>query len=105
MTKLSAEQLERLKALAEQADPKRDMGKWYVVEQPWLPPGAEPYVVSGNPDPHVAKYVCDFVDVSIAGHEDEFSDDEWSARNWALAEYVASVSPEVILELIRGYTP
>jgi len=98
---IDAAKLERLRALAVKAtgDGKQS-GDWYVVEQPWLPPGAEPYIIAGSPDPHAGLYVCDFVENFTAGTEDTWTEDEWSSRNWAIAEFVAEADPATIIALI-----
>jgi hypothetical protein len=95
---LSATERAELKkiALAATGDGKQ-AGDWYTVGSPWLPHGAETYIVAGNPDPHAGLYVCDFVSVDIAGMEDRWTEDEWTSRNWALAEHIAAADPNTIL--------
>lgn len=90
--------LDELERLAEKATP----GPWHTVESPWLPANCETYIVAGNPDPHVGRIVCDFQDAAMAGVDGEIEDDEWSARNWANAEYLARTDPATVLALIRA---
>jgi hypothetical protein len=47
--------VKRLRELLKHGSPR----PWYVVEQPWVPPDAMPYVVSGDADPHAGEFVCD----------------------------------------------
>lgn len=78
----------------------KEPGDWHTVESPWLLGGAETYIVAGSPDPHVGVYVCDFADTAQAGVEDNYTDDEWHSRNWALAEFIAQADPDTVLALI-----
>jgi len=93
--------LAELERLARAATPGTVMGDWYVVEPAYLPRDTETYVIAGSPDPHVGEMVCDFPDASMAGVEDKYDDDEWTARNWALAEYIAAFCPTTAVALIE----
>ena len=33
---------------------------WYTLDPPWLPGGAETSILAESPDPHVARFICDF---------------------------------------------
>lgn len=89
--------LAAMKKAAQDAAPS---GRWYVVESPWLPAGCETYIIGGHHDPHVGRMVCDFQDAAMAGVENEWSDEEWTARNWANAAHIAESNPLAVLDLI-----
>lgn len=74
---------------------------WYTLDQPWLGRDMETMIMSGSPDPHVGVMVCDFSDAALAGVEDRYEDGDWSARNWAMAEYIAAADPNTVLSLIK----
>lgn len=57
-------------------------GPWYVVGEPWN--NGLPFVISGSPDPHFGKFVCDLDDV----HEREQDRDED-------AEFIAAARTDV----------
>jgi hypothetical protein len=44
--------------------------------------------------------VCDMPTVDAAGMDGDYSEDEWTARNWANAAYIAAAHPQAILDLI-----
>lgn len=91
--------IERLREKAETIPAEeRD---WYTLDQPWLGRNMETMILSGSPDPHAGMMVCDFQDASIAGVEDRYEDADWSARNWAMAEYIAAADPNTVLSLIK----
>lgn len=35
-------------------------GDWYTLDPPWLQGGAETSILAESPDPHVARFICDF---------------------------------------------
>ena len=71
--------LDALKALYERAT----KGVWYLLETPWLPRGSETTILAGSPDPHAAKFVCDF---------ENFGEDEDSEKNgWNDAELIVAL--------------
>ena len=91
--------IERLRAKIE-AIPPRDRD-WYAVTSPWLGKNEETWIISGSPDPHKGLAVCDFQDVSFAGVEDQFTDEEWTGHNWAMAEFIETADPNAILSLLK----
>lgn len=91
--------IERLREKAE-AIPAEERD-WYTLDQPWLGRDMETMILSGNPDPHVGVMVCDFQDAGLAGVEDRYEDEDWTARNWAMAEYIAAADPNTVLALIK----
>jgi hypothetical protein len=91
--------IERLRAKIE-AIPPRDRD-WYAVTSPWLGKDQETWIISGSPDPHKGLAVCDFQDVSFAGVEDQFTDEEWTGHNWAMAEFIETADPNAILSLLK----
>ena len=50
------ELIERLRGLLANATP----GPWYTLDAPWLPSGSETSILAESPDPHVARFICDF---------------------------------------------
>jgi hypothetical protein len=90
---------QRLRAKIE-AIPPRDRD-WYAVTSPWLGKDEETWIISGSPDPHKGLAVCDFQDVSFAGVEDQFTDEEWTGHNWAMAEFIETADPNAILSLLK----
>lgn len=90
---LTDDELARLRKCADTI-PTDD--EWFTLGDPWLGGGMETQVIARSPDPHVAVVVCDMLDLASAGHEDEFSDDEWHARNWANAEFIATFDPPTV---------
>ena len=34
--------------------------EWYTLDPPWLPHGCDTSILAGSPDPHVARFICDF---------------------------------------------
>jgi len=98
---MTSPDLDALDKVAKAAMPGAVTGDWYVVEPAYLPRDTEAYVIAGSPDPHVGEMVCDFPDASMAGVEDKYDDDEWTARNWALAEYIAAFCPTTAVALIE----
>lgn len=48
--------VERMRAL----DAKATAGPWYTLDPPWLPSGTETSILAESPDPHVARFICDF---------------------------------------------
>jgi hypothetical protein len=95
---MTAELIDRLRAKIE-AIPPRDRD-WYAVTSPWLGKDEETWIISGSPDPHKGLAVCDFQDVSFAGVEDQFTDEEWTGHNWAMAEFIETADPNAVLKLI-----
>lgn len=95
----SKELIQRLRAKIE-AIPPRDRS-WYVVRDPWRARDDEPWIISGNIDPHLGMMVCSFDDAAISGVDDKFSDDEWSDHNWAMAEYIEAADPNAVLSLLK----
>ncbi len=98
---MTPEELQSLLDLAERAN-KAAPGGWYTVGQPWLPRDTNTYVIAGHNDPHVGVPVCDFSDAAMWGVEDRYEDDDWTARNDLLAEFIAALNPEVAIALIRA---
>jgi hypothetical protein len=96
---MTAELIDRLRAKTE-AIPPRDRD-WYAVTSPWLGKDEETWIISGSPDPHKGLAVCDFQDVSFAGVEDQFTDEEWTGHNWAMAEFIETADPNAILSLLK----
>jgi hypothetical protein len=45
-----------LRAALERATPL----PWYTLDPPWLPGGEETSILAESPDPHVARFICDF---------------------------------------------
>jgi hypothetical protein len=39
--------------------------------------------------------------VSFAGVEDQFTDEEWTGHNWAMAEFIETADPNAILSLLK----
>lgn len=39
---------------------KMTPGPWYTLDPPWLPSGSETSILAESPDPHVARFICDF---------------------------------------------
>lgn len=48
-----AKELRRLDSLATPAP-------WFTLDPPWLPSGTETSILAESPDPHVARFICDF---------------------------------------------
>jgi hypothetical protein len=46
---------------------------WYVVDQPW---GDGSWVIAGNPDPHIGKFVCCCEDISLIDFTDNYTDED-----------------------------
>lgn len=88
--------LARIKEAAEKAT----KGGWFVLDDPWLGGGVETMVLAGSPDPHLGRAVCDFIDAATSGYEDEFTDEQWTARNWANAAHISASDPETVLTLV-----
>lgn len=83
--------LSRLQALYEASSP----GEWYLLESPWLPRNCDTSILAGSPDPHIAKFVCDF---ESFGAEDE----DKNPRAWADAELLVTLKnfwPQLRAEL------
>lgn len=76
-----------------------ESGEWFVAGSPWLPPDVETYVLSGSPDPHAGRMVCDMPTADMAGVEDEFDEIDWRARNDTMAAYIAAANPQAIIAL------
>lgn len=71
-------------------------GPWYLLGQPWLPSDCKTAMLSGSPDPHVAKFVCDF---------DMMADDnEQPDKSWEDAELICFLRnhADAILGLVRA---
>ena len=94
---LTPDELVRLRKCADSI-PTDD--EWFTLGDPWLGGGMETQVIARSPDPHVALVVCDMLDLAMAGHEDQFTDDEWSARNWANAEFIAAFDPPTVKRML-----
>lgn len=88
--------LDKIKEAAGKATP----GPWFVAGAPWLPSDVETYVLAYNPDPHAGEMVCDMPTADMAGVEDRYEDDEWSARNDANAAHIAAADPATVLKLV-----
>ncbi len=73
-------------------------GPFYLFGAPWLPRGCETAVLSGSPDPHVAKMVCDF---ECQSSEES---DAPESNGWNDAEFIAYLlnHTEAILALIAA---
>lgn len=68
-------------------------GPWYVVGLPWNKDA--PFIIAGDPDPHRGVFVAD---TDLFGEEPEGwegSEEEWAARQRAVAEYVAAARADV----------
>lgn len=70
--------LDRLEALYEKATP----GEWYLLGAPWLGRDMETSILAGSPDPHAAKFVCDF---------ENFADDDEDKNGWNDADFIAAL--------------
>ena len=64
------ELIERLRGLLTKATP----GPWYTLDAPWLPAGAETSILAESPDPHVARFICDFDLWALDDDEDRKSE-------------------------------
>ncbi len=51
-------------------------GKWYLLESPWLQRGMNTAILAGTPDPHGAKFVCDF-EIQKQESADDAPDTSW----------------------------
>tara|TARA_Y100001951_G_scaffold88698_2_gene80459 strand:+ start:2835 stop:3218 length:384 start_codon:yes stop_codon:yes gene_type:complete len=58
-----------LRKLLEAATP----GPWFTLDPPWLPGGAETSILAESPDPHVARFICDF-DLCMMDDDDRKSE-------------------------------
>lgn len=91
--------LDAIARLLEKATP----GTWHTVDQPWLAPDCQTYIVAGNGDPHCSKFVCDM---------EEFGEDEGERDGWNDAELICALknaAKELLAaarryELLRQYT-
>ena len=45
-----------LQELSDAATP----GPWFTLDPPWLPSDSETSILAESPDPHVARFICDF---------------------------------------------
>ena len=61
--------VERLRTLESQATP----APWFTLDAPWLPGGCETSILSESPDPHVARWICDF-DFPMMDEDDRLSE-------------------------------
>lgn len=61
---------------------------WYVVGQPWIHSNQEPYVIAGNYDPHVGKFVfsCDRLDI-----DNELTQEDFIACSYAICEHICEL--------------
>lgn len=57
-------------------------GPFYLLEQPWLDSGMKTALLAKSPDPHVAKFVCDF---EFWADEDGDSEPD---NSWSDAEFI-----------------
>src|SRR5690242_11241872 len=85
---MTAVDRKRLRELALAATP----GDWFTVDAPWLPRDTETYIISGHPDPHCGKFVCDFEDCDTL--------DEDERNHWNNAAFIAAANPQTILALL-----
>ena len=46
----------QIEALSAAATP----GPWFTLDPPWLPSDSETSILAESPDPHVARFICDF---------------------------------------------
>lgn len=59
---------------------------WYVVGPPW---GDGGFVVAGDPDPHVGRYVCNTDDLLIM--DDDEAEEHGASNKLADAEFIAAL--------------
>lgn len=89
---ISPTRIAEITALAEAATP----GPWYTLDPPWLPSGANTSILAESPDPHVARFICDF-DLWTLDEES----DKVSERPDADAAFIAAARtavPELLAE-------
>ncbi len=60
----------RLRELLAKATP----GPWFTLDPPWLPGGSETSILAESPDPHVARFICDFDLWALDDDEDRKSE-------------------------------
>lgn len=70
MTQSDRDLIERFKGLLANATP----GPWYTLDAPWLPSGSETSILAESPDPHVARFICDFDIWELDDDEDRKSE-------------------------------
>ncbi len=86
---------DELAALDRRATP----GPFYTLDPPWLPGGSETSILARSPDPHVARFICDFDMWALDDEEDADRKSECPDADAALLVWLRNHVPEILTAL------
>lgn len=80
----------------EDLDSSATPGPFYTLDSPWLASDAQTAILAESPDPHVARYICDF-DLCMLDEEDRKSEYGWEDAK--LLVWLRNHVPEILTAL------
>lgn len=78
---------------------------FYTLDPPWLPGGSETSILAGSPDPHVARFICDFDLWALDDDSDGDRKSECPDADAALLVWLRNHVPEILAALNTRTAP